>query len=116
MYLNVMKNRGTPVAIVKYLRFTDLKAAGIINNRVTLARMIKSGFPPGKLLGPNTRAWPETEIEAWLASRPVVRAPDMAPREERFAVRAAAAAKATAGPAKRQRPGRTTPKRQRRGR
>jgi predicted DNA-binding transcriptional regulator AlpA len=74
------------VAIVKYLRFTDLKTAGVVNNRVTLHRLIKfQQFPPGRLLGPNTRAWTETEIQAWLDARPVNRAPDAIPREQRFA-------------------------------
>jgi len=86
------------MAIDKLLRYSDLKAAGVVNNRVTLARLIKSqGFPPGKLLGPNTRAWPENEIDRWLASRPTVRAPDTTPRERRFT---AAATKAKVGTVK----------------
>jgi predicted DNA-binding transcriptional regulator AlpA len=71
--------------IAKHLRFPDLVDAGIVANRVTLARMIKSGFPPGRLLGPNTRAWTEIEIQTWLDARPVERAPEVAPREQRFA-------------------------------
>jgi hypothetical protein len=52
------------------LRFADLKARGIVNNWLTLKRWIEhQGFPPGIKLGPNSRAWPEGEIEAWLASR-----------------------------------------------
>ncbi len=54
----------------KYYRFTDLKAAGIVRNRMTLSRWIKSqGFPAGVLLGPNTRAWRADDIERWLAER-----------------------------------------------
>ena len=54
----------------KYYRFTDLKAAGIVRNRMTLGRWIKSqGFPAGVLLGPNTRAWRADDIERWLAER-----------------------------------------------
>jgi hypothetical protein len=54
-----------------YLRFADLKARGIVGNWATLKRRIeRDGFPPGRMLGPNTRAWPEDEIERWLASRP----------------------------------------------
>lgn len=53
------------------LRFNDLKARGIVRNHPTLSRWIKEeGFPPGRLLGPNTRAWRESEVEAWLDSRP----------------------------------------------
>jgi predicted DNA-binding transcriptional regulator AlpA len=55
---------------VNFLRFTDLVARGILKNRVTLANWIKHGFPPGRLIGPNTRAWTEEEIETYLASRP----------------------------------------------
>jgi predicted DNA-binding transcriptional regulator AlpA len=80
------------MAIVKLLRYPDLVTAGVVANRVTLGRLIKNQqFPPGRLLGPNTRAWTETEVEQWLASRPIVRAPDVTPRERRFT---AAASKA----------------------
>lgn len=52
------------------LRFPDLKARGIVSNWPTLLRWIeREGFPAGVKLGPNTRAWTEAEIEAWLAAR-----------------------------------------------
>ena len=55
----------------QYLRFNDLKAREIVRNRTTLARWIKKyGFPPGVLLGPNTRAWSADEVDAWLEARP----------------------------------------------
>ena len=55
----------------RYYRFSDLKAAGIVRNRMTLSRWIKlHGFPAGVLLGPNTRAWRADEVEQWLAGRP----------------------------------------------
>jgi Prophage CP4-57 regulatory protein (AlpA) len=70
------------MTIAKFLGYIDLVEAGIINNRVTLNRLIKTQqFPPGRLLGPNTRAWEEKEIELWLASRPVKQA---VPREKRL--------------------------------
>ncbi len=54
----------------RYYRYTDLVKAGIVNNRTTLGRWIKNyGFPRGVLLGPNTRAWPADEVDAWLAAR-----------------------------------------------
>ena len=57
------------------LRFANLKARGIVSNHVTLKRWIETeGFPPGRLLGPNTRVWTEAEIEAWVASRPIAKA------------------------------------------
>ena len=53
------------------LRFADLKRRNIVRNYVTLGRWIEyEGFPPGRLLGPNTRVWRESEIDAWLDSRP----------------------------------------------
>ncbi len=57
-------------AQTRFLRFHDLKERKIANNRTTLSRWIKNcGFPPGVLIGPNSRAWTEDEIEAWLAER-----------------------------------------------
>ena len=54
----------------KYLRFADLVERQIVGNRTTLGRWIRSnGFPPGVLLGPNTRAWPADQVEAWLEER-----------------------------------------------
>jgi len=54
------------------LRFSDLKTRNIVKNWPTLQRWIeREAFPPGLMLGPNTRAWRESEVEAWLASREV---------------------------------------------
>ena len=62
------------VCPLRYVRFAGLKARGIVSNHVTLKRWIeKEGFPSGILLGPNTRAWREEDVEAWLASRPTER-------------------------------------------
>ena len=59
---------------MKYLRYPDLAARGIVKTRMTLKRLIDSqGFPPGILLPPNCRAWSEEDVDAWLASRPVAR-------------------------------------------
>ena len=56
----------------KRLRFRDLVAHGIVNNRVTLGHWIqRHGFPPGQLTGPNSRTWGEDEVQDWLARRPV---------------------------------------------
>jgi hypothetical protein len=56
---------------VKFFRFSDLKEIGLVTNRVTLRRWIeKEGFPPGVLLGPNTRGWSKEQIEAWISGRP----------------------------------------------
>jgi predicted DNA-binding transcriptional regulator AlpA len=54
----------------KLLRFDDLKSRNIVKNWPTLLRWIeREGFPAGMSLGPNSRAWRETDIDAWLASR-----------------------------------------------
>ena len=61
------------------LRFADLKARGVVQNWPTLLRWIASeNFPPGKMLGPNTRAWTDAEVAAWLESRPAPRNADTA--------------------------------------
>ena len=45
------------------IRFRDLRASGIANNWTQLLRMIdQDGFPRGKLLSPNVRAWDVNEI------------------------------------------------------
>ena len=54
-----------------YVRYDDLVAAGIVQNWTTLLRLVSDeNFPPGTMIGPNTRAWRVDEVEAWLASRP----------------------------------------------
>lgn len=59
----------------RLLRYDDLVARGIVRNRATLRNWInQQGFPAGQMIGPNTRAYPEDEVEAWLASRPQHRA------------------------------------------
>src|SRR5262249_52335028 len=56
---------------VVLLRFADLKKMGIVKCWPTLLRWIENeGFPPGKLLGPNTRVFPKDEVLTWVASRP----------------------------------------------
>ncbi len=55
---------------MRYLRFADLVERRIVNNRQTLTNWIKHhGFPPGIKIAPNTRVWPEDEVEAWIAER-----------------------------------------------
>jgi hypothetical protein len=55
-------------------RFKDLKAAGIVNSRMTLKRLIDSGrLAPGRLISPNARAWTDEEIESLVANAPTAR-------------------------------------------
>ena len=54
------------------IRFEDLKARGIVRHWPTLRKWIANeGFPPGRKLAPNTRAWTAAEVDEWLASRPL---------------------------------------------
>lgn len=67
--------------MTRLLRFADLKERQIVSNWPQLRRMICDyDFPAGMLLGPNSRAWREDEIEQWLASRPSAPKPD--PRQK----------------------------------
>ena len=59
---------------MKLIRYPDLVAKGVVNSRMTLKRLINSqGFPRGRLITPNSRAWLESEVDAWIAARPVAR-------------------------------------------
>ena len=50
-----------------YLRFRDLKDRGLVRNRTTLGRWIRDrGFPPGTMIGLNTRVWTAEEIDKWV--------------------------------------------------
>jgi predicted DNA-binding transcriptional regulator AlpA len=54
-----------------WVRIGDLKAAGIAASWTQLYRLIRDeGFPRGKLIGRNTRAWDVQEIETWIDGRP----------------------------------------------
>jgi hypothetical protein len=56
----------------KFLRFKDLKERGIVANWPQLNILVeRDGFPAGRLLSPNIRAWTEDEVLAWLETRPV---------------------------------------------
>lgn len=58
--------------IPSLLRFADLEERGVVRNWVTLKHWIDhEGFPPGRMLGPNTRAWTEQEIAEWISTRPL---------------------------------------------
>ena len=59
---------------MKWIRYPDLVAKGIVNSRMTLKRLIDDqGFPPGILVTPNARAWNEADVDTWLTNRPVDR-------------------------------------------
>jgi hypothetical protein len=63
-------------SLPKFIRFRDLRDAGIADNYTTLARLVtEHAFPPGILISPNIRAWNLDEIERWLAARPSDRKP-----------------------------------------
>lgn len=56
---------------MKLVRYKQLVADGIVENRVSLARQVRlEGFPKPICIGPNTLAWDYDEVTAWVASRP----------------------------------------------
>jgi predicted DNA-binding transcriptional regulator AlpA len=57
--------------MIRLLRFKDLRERGIIKNWPMLKRRIeRDGFPVGIMVGSNSRAWIEEEVEKWIKSRP----------------------------------------------
>lgn len=62
----------TSPVLPTYVRFPDLVQARIVANWIGLRRLIiNQGFPTGTMLGPKTRAWLLSEVQAWLDTRPV---------------------------------------------
>jgi hypothetical protein len=58
--------------VVRLHRFPDLKQRNIVKSWTQLKRLQQHfNFPKGRMVGPNTRAWTEQEIDEWVASRPV---------------------------------------------
>ena len=51
------------------LRFPDLKRVGVRNHTTLRRWQDTQAFPLGRLLGPNTRVWTVSEVEAWWDSR-----------------------------------------------
>ena len=73
-------------ALPIFVRFADLKAAGITDNWPHLLRLIdQCGFPNGILLSRNIRAWDAAAVRQWLASRPTERKITAARREKELA-------------------------------
>jgi predicted DNA-binding transcriptional regulator AlpA len=59
---------------MKLIRYSDLVKKGVVNSRMTLKRLIDAqDFPTGRLITPNSRAWDEEEVDAWIAARPTAR-------------------------------------------
>jgi prophage regulatory protein len=57
---------------MRYLKFTDLAGKGVIFTRRHVARLVAEGrFPRPVKLAPDGRAiaWPEPEIDAYMAAR-----------------------------------------------
>jgi len=58
--------------VSKFLRLKDLQERRIAMTHQAVRHMqLHEGFPLGRLLGPGTRVWTVSEINDWLASRPV---------------------------------------------
>jgi hypothetical protein len=57
-----------------FVRFHDLRAAGIVSNWPQLYNLIDDyGFPAGMLLSPNCRVWDVQDVRVWLDARPTER-------------------------------------------
>jgi hypothetical protein len=88
------------------LRFADLIERGIVNSWPQLKRLQQlHGFPLGRMLSPNVRAWAEVEVDEWIATRPVENVQPLkggakARREQALAKREEASASLWAGPSK----------------
>jgi hypothetical protein len=66
--------RGPPGPLPRFIKFGDLKAAGIIASHCGLELLIKRhAFPRGRWFGTASRVWTVEEVEAWLAARPTER-------------------------------------------
>jgi predicted DNA-binding transcriptional regulator AlpA len=80
-----------------FVRFGDIKAAGIATSWEQLYRLIdKQAFPVGVRLSPNVRAWRLDDIETWLDGRPSERkqTPNPWPERRRKAAQEKRAARA----------------------
>ena len=56
----------------QFLRYRDLDALGIVWTRKHLRTLVRKGiFPPPVQLGANTIVWKRSDIEDFLAERPV---------------------------------------------
>ena len=77
-----------PAKLKAFNRFSDLKAAGLFNSRMTLDRAIARGaFPTGRVLpGGNTRIWTDEEIYETLAECSTEKLPDRRPAKRKSAM------------------------------
>jgi hypothetical protein len=66
--------RGPPSPLPTFIKFADLKAAGIVANHCALRILIeRHDFPKGRWFGSATHVWTVAEVEEWLAERPAER-------------------------------------------
>ena len=66
--------RGPPSPLPTFIKFADLKAAGVVANHCALRILIeRHGFPKGRWFGSATHVWTVAEVEEWLAERPAER-------------------------------------------
>jgi predicted DNA-binding transcriptional regulator AlpA len=81
--------------VPKQLRVKDLQQRGIAASHQAVRHLqLHENFPPGRLLGPNTRVWSVDEVNAWLATRPT-EVSEQARRRARRSIEARSAKAAT---------------------
>jgi hypothetical protein len=63
--------RGPPSPLPQFVKFADLREAGICATHPALRLLVEQhGFPVGRWFGANTRVWTVDEVMTWLAARP----------------------------------------------
>lgn len=68
--------------VTRFLRYKDLESMGIARSWTSLRYKIKhNGFPIGRYIGPNSRAWTVEEVQSWIDALPSKK-PARKPRAE----------------------------------
>jgi len=57
--------------VTTFLRYKDLEERGIVRSWTALRyKIAHNGFPAGRYIGPNSRAWTVEEVQEWLDALP----------------------------------------------
>ncbi len=60
--------------IPTFVGYADLDKMGVMTSRMMLKRAIEvEGFPPGRMVMPNSRRWTTVEVLQWLIDRPAAK-------------------------------------------
>jgi predicted DNA-binding transcriptional regulator AlpA len=65
------KQTSPNIAGLRLLRLADLQRAGVVRSFAQLRVLIRDyGFPAGIKLSRNVRVYKQSDVEAWIATRP----------------------------------------------